>query len=65
MKTVIQVYSNNIPSDGRVLIAPTSEVMAAMLTEYVASLPTGATWAEVADESAMVIPVVEAPLEVP
>lgn len=63
MKTVIQIYSNGIPSDGRVLIAPTAEVMASMLAEYVASLPAGATWVEVADEAQLVIPVIEAPLE--
>ena len=64
MKTVLQVYSNGSPSDGRVLIAPTPEVMAAMLVEYTSSLPAGATWAEVADEAALVIPVIEALSEV-
>ena len=63
MKTVIQIYSNGIPSDGRVLIAPNPEVMASMLAEYVSGLPAGATWVEVADEAQLVIPVIEGPLE--
>ena len=64
MKKVIQVNdASGNPLDGRVLIAPTLEVMASMLKDYVACLPAGATWAEVADESALVIPVIEAPLE--
>ena len=63
MRKVVQVYFNGTPSDGRVLIAPNPEVLASMLAEYVASLPVGATWVEVADEAQLVIPVIEAPLE--